>query len=176
MPRRDFPRKVKAEKLDHGNARRGRKTSEYNIWVMMRQRCMNPKDKRYASYGGRGIAICKRWDNFAAFIEDMGRRPSPSHSLERMDNDGPYSSENCVWADRIAQSNNKRNNRILLIRGERMTLTNASKQFSVPYSALKCRLRRGWSDEEAVELIPRPQAGGPRITRYAEAKYAAPRP
>lgn len=85
-----------------------RGTPENNSWRAMRQRCLNPNAIQYKYYGGRGITICKRWDNFASFLEDMGRKPTPRHSLDRIDNDGPYSPDNCQWSTHSEQVGNRR--------------------------------------------------------------------
>lgn len=82
-------------------------TPEYRSWQMMKNRCLNPKAMDYARYGGRGIAIYEPWLVFDNFLADMGRRPTPKHTLERKDNDVDYGPLNCVWATRQDQSRNR---------------------------------------------------------------------
>ena len=79
----------------------------YPTWNAMRQRCNNEKHPKYKSYGGRGIEVCERWTDFWSFVEDMGDRPK-GFSLDRRDNDGDYTPENCVWADSKTQRLNQR--------------------------------------------------------------------
>lgn len=86
----------------------GRHTPEYVVWNAMRKRCENPKNAKYADYGGRGILVCERWRDFANFLADMGRRPSTRHSIERIDNDRGYEPENCAWVLRETQNRNQR--------------------------------------------------------------------
>lgn len=92
----------------HGGAKRSGRAPEYNSWAKMLDRCRNPKSPDYKNYGGRGINVCDAWADFAKFLEDMGPRPSPGHSIERVNNDEGYSPSNCVWATREVQARNRR--------------------------------------------------------------------
>lgn len=98
---------TRSKSRTHGQSR----TTEYITWQQMRQRCENPKNDRYADYGGRGIRVCKRWARFANFIADMGRKPRGA-SLDRRNNDGDYKPSNCRWATAKQQANNRRPYRV----------------------------------------------------------------
>lgn len=96
--------------MKHGMKRRGARNSVYDKWVLMRQRCNNPKATGYANYGGRGIRVCARWNSFENFYADMGEPPIGAQ-LDRIDNDGNYEPGNCQWATKSQQMKNRRRRR-----------------------------------------------------------------
>lgn len=125
-------------------------TPEYTAWSHMKDRCRNPRAKEYHYYGERGITVCERWDSFEAFFADMGPKPSSDYTLERIDNDGPYSSDNCRWATWTDQQRNKRNANKVMWRGEMRSLMDLSEEYGVKQATIRYRLKRGWTLEDAV--------------------------
>ena len=129
-------------------------TPEYLIWRNMRDRCQNPNYILFKHYGARGITACERWRNsFVAFIEDMGRRPDPSLTLERIDNAKGYEPGNCRWATRKDQANNRRprvDRVTLVVDGRDLPLTEIARRYGVPYQTMYYRIRRGASPMEAI--------------------------
>jgi hypothetical protein len=96
-----------ASRVTHGAYLGGREKPEHAVWRTMISRCQNPKRSEFQYYGGRGISVCERWTLYENFIMDMGERPSPAHSLDRINNDGDYEPSNCRWATRSEQQKNK---------------------------------------------------------------------
>lgn len=125
---------------------------------------MDPKHAAYPNYGGRGIAVCERWLNSPqAFLDDMGMKPTPKHEIDRIDNDGNYEPGNCRWATRKENDRNRRNNRLLTLNGETLTLAEWAEHSGVPDDTLRHRLGVGWSVERAI-LTP--------VRRYRSARQA----
>ena len=123
----------------------------YKVWSKMKCRCTNPNNPKYKDYGGRGIRVCDRWlDSFEAFAADLGERPSSDHSIERNDVNGPYSPDNCRWADRLTQQNNRRDNRYLTWNGRTLTLSQWARETGLHKNTLYNRIRRGWSIERTL--------------------------
>jgi hypothetical protein len=137
-------------------------TAEHNIWHKMKSRCFNVKDKQFSFYGGRGIKPCERWMKFENFLADMGPRPSAQHSIDRKDNDGPYSPENCRWATPQEQNRNNRNNNLLTWRGETLSIVEWSERTGLPATALYKRFQMGW-DVERMLTAPRRSQSAPRL-------------
>lgn len=124
-------------------------TPEYEVWKNMKGRCENKKNK---DYGGRGIRVCKRWrESFAAFLEDMGKRPSPIHQLDRRDNDGNYEPGNCRWVTKKKNCRNTRRNRKLTYKGKTRTIADWSERTGLQWTLIRNRLDENWSVVQALE-------------------------
>lgn len=138
----------------HAPARR----SEYRIWGKMKERCYSPTHQAYSSYGGRGITMCDRWKHsFAAFLEDVGPRPSPRHSIDRINNDGNYEPHNCRWATMAEQNSNKSNTVFVTHNGVTYVATDLARLYGIPPSRFLNRLSLGWKVEVALTHPPTPR-------------------
>lgn len=128
-------------------------TTEHKIWLGMLARCENPNVKIFSLYGGQGISVCERWHSFEHFLADMGPRPSPDHSLDRIDPHRNYEPSNVRWASPLQQANNKRNTRWVTYRGKVLSLCDAVRAGGsvIHYQAAANRIAHGWTVEEAVE-------------------------
>lgn len=132
---------------------RKRFSSEYKAWIGIKQRCYNPSHRRYADYGGRGIAVCHRWRiSFAAFLADVGPKPTGRFTLERIDNDSSYLPDNCCWASSHDQSRNRRSNVWLAHNGLILCLNDWAKRIGMGRMVLTQRLRRGWALSDALSV------------------------
>lgn len=135
----------------HGAAIRGNAKREYKIWLSMKNRCQNPKHIHYHRYGGRGISVCFTWQySFESFLRDMGEAPSLNHTLNRIDNDGSYTPENCCWATRKEQSNNRCDTKFYTYKGKTKSRVQWSEELNIHPDTLRNRIdRSGWTIEKA---------------------------
>lgn len=134
-----LPAAAKSANKVHGAS----KSTEYRVWVDMRRRCHSPERPDFHRYGGRGIEVCERWrDSFETFLADMGPRPK-GRTLDRRDNDGPYSPTNCYWATKWEQERNKRTNVRVVVDGVAMIATDAAQKLGVSKNVVSRRMKSG---------------------------------
>jgi hypothetical protein len=142
----------------HGHWTGNEPSAEWLAWHTAKNRCTNPNNQAWADYGGRGIRMCDHWlEDFGAFIADMGLKPSPKHTLDRVKNDQGYEPGNCAWRSWTEQNRNKRGNRIVEYDGREMCVAELVEVSGCPFplSAVIKRLNRGWSVEAAVSAESR---------------------
>ena len=134
----------------HGHARSHAVTSTFACWASMLSRCQCATNKRYKIWGGRGIKVDDRWNDFSNFLSDMGERPSKDYSIDRIDNNGNYCKENCRWATMKEQNRNRRDNRWITIAGKKKILQDWIKECGVSDQAIRYRAKKLGSFEQAV--------------------------
>lgn len=115
----------------------------YDVWVAMRARCNNPRDRGYPRYGARGITVCPEWSSFDQFLADMGLPPE-GHSLDRIDNDKGYSPDNCRWADAATQRRNTSKTVLITYQGKTQCLKDWAAELGLSYTMLRRRNQAGW--------------------------------
>lgn len=132
----------------------GRYTPEWSVWQGMRRRCQDTKHKDYPRYGGAGITIDPAWNNFEAFMKDMGKRPTPQHQIDRIDTKGHYSKQNCRWATRSLNQSNKKHSCWWIIQGIKFfNCMEAAKHFNVTATTVS-RWVRGATDKRRNATVP----------------------
>lgn len=137
----------------HGDARPGECAPEHRAWSSMMQRCHNPDDSSYRNYGARGIFVFDAWrgaGGYELFLGHIGRRPTPAHSLDRIDNSRGYEPGNVRWATAAEQRRNSRQNVYVTIDGETMVATDWARRVGLSPSVVLNRLARGWDERSAV--------------------------
>jgi hypothetical protein len=139
-----MPREIR-----HGHARKQQTSPEYRVWQSMWSRCTNPNVRGYENYGGRGIKVCKRWQLFEYFLDDMGRKPA-SHRLGRINIDGNYSPANCRWVTLTASMNNRTDSTVLQFRGRQLTIADWARKTGLNPKTISSRIRRGWTVADAL--------------------------
>jgi len=131
-------------------------SSEYTSWSQMKDRCYNKNDHAFYRYGGRGITVCDRWRNsFINFFSDMGPRPSPNHSIDRIDNNGNYEPSNCRWATIKEQNRNRRDNSLITVNGVTKCLVAWVEELGICRTTIQRRMQNGMNGEEAVLKVGR---------------------
>ena len=134
----------------HGVTRNRKQPKVYRTWAGMIQRCTNKSEISYKHYGGRGIAVCRRWLVFENFLSDMGNPPTPNHSIDRINNNGNYEPTNCRWATIAEQLNNTRQNVFINYNGQKKTVTEWARVRGMKFATLRARIKSGWPIEKAL--------------------------
>jgi hypothetical protein len=125
----------------------------YMLWCTIKNRCYNAKDRSYLNYGAKGITMSDSWKNsYNNFFRDMGEKPTPKHTIDRIDGLKGYSKENCRWATQKQQQRNRLNNKKLSHEGEELCLEEWAEKLGINHSTILGRLKRGWPLEKALTI------------------------
>jgi hypothetical protein len=139
----------------HGHAAESRPTGEYTAWLATKKRCGNPRNASCGAYGGRGIRMCRRWaESFEAFLEDLGPKPHPEWSLDRISSDGGYEPGNCRWAPPIVQSRNRRSTRWFVFEGQVCTIGEVARFLGITRDQARALEREGRLSLRIAEAGP----------------------
>ncbi|HEX2879499.1 MAG TPA: hypothetical protein VHO25_08170 [Polyangiaceae bacterium] len=142
---------MRGPRSGHGETCRHTTTPEYNSYRGILDRCLNPNSTAFPHYGGRGITVCQRWqESFENFLADVGRRPAPRYSIDRINVNGNYEPTNCRWADDKTQASNKTTRRVIHAKGKSLSLSEWSKETGLPIGTIHWRLAQGWDADRAV--------------------------
>lgn len=159
-------RKGKPHPSRHGHTIGRTHSPTYQSWSSMLTRCNNPRSEHYDRYGGRGVYVCDRWLLFDNFLADMGVRPTGT-TLDRRENEGGYTPENCRWADKTTQANNRSNVVTVEINGETRTLSEWCRLLSVSVNTVRARVKSQGMDYATALQKPTRRADGKLATGFA---------
>jgi hypothetical protein len=143
---------MKGRHYKHGHSSNGTTTREYNSWSSMHRRCRNLNSPDYKRYGAKGIKICKEWYSFEQFLADMGNRPE-GYTLHRVDNNGDYTPENCVWASVKEQAIGRNNTRYIRYKDVIKPLSEWTKEFGFTRSLFYYYSYKGLTDQDALTIV-----------------------
>ena len=149
---RDLTKSCGCYKIDKSRKHGMGRSSEYRAWDKMKRRCNSPNDPGFKNYGGRGIKVCDAWmESFENFFKYVGHKPSPLHSIDRINNNGNYEPGNVRWATVQEQHNNKRSNHLLTINGTTLNITQWATLMNINRNIIYARITQlGWTPEKAV--------------------------
>lgn len=148
-----YSRDTKYNPLAH-DPETGRRSTEYHSWANMNERSRvsireNP-NHAHKAYLDKDVEICERWKSFNLFLEDMGKKPSPQHTLDRIENSKGYSKENCRWASPVEQIDNRDCTRLITANGKTQSIARWSEETGISYEALRNRLRKKWNEHDTI--------------------------
>jgi hypothetical protein len=148
---------VSAKNFKHGM----KHLPEYTHWRAMRQRCNDPNCEKYAAYGAVGVTVCSRWNDFPTFLSDVGRMPSPKHTLDRFPNrHGNYEVGNVRWATPSEQVRNRSCTRTVLVSGKTVPIIELAERYGLDPGRVAWRLDHGWTLEESLTIVPKKGRNG----------------
>lgn len=133
----------------HGHKRKNKRSTTYQIWTTIIQRCTNPNHRNYSRYGGRGVTVCERWKSFENFLIDMGERP-PNRQIDRINNNGGYDKKNCRWTTPKQNGRNRQNNRLITFNYKTQCLSAWAEQLNIHEETLRTRLNHNWPVAKAL--------------------------